>query len=505
MIHPVRHIGLSLLSFGLVLGAPAAAQQGGNAPAATTEEQLRRLEALLEAQQRKIEALESQVRTKNDRDADLARAEVMRRQIREILSDEEFRESLMPSTLMAGYDNGFYLRSSDDQFLFRINGRMQFRWTHYATRARNRYLLPRRERDDRTGFDFQRIRLALSGHAWSPDTQYYIEMKADAGGSYDVVLHEAWINQRFADEFQMKAGVFRLASTRSQFNGDSSLQLVDRPMVDAVFGLGIGLGVRFWGQLFDKRLEYFVDVVNSTGDDRTAALGRTITVDPAELDSNPGILFRTVWHALGAKPAVMRYQADTDHVEDLHLDLGFHYAFNDDYGDRATTRLPFNRDSLQPGGFGLTTINGTQINQFGFDAALKYAGFSLTGEYMLRLVDPRRANRAPFTPLTLLTGEESTVAQHGAYLQGGYMLPIPGLENKLEAVARIGAVAINTSGSECAWEYAGGLNYYLDGQKRKIQFDVTKVTEAPTSSGGSSLANVNDDALVFRVQLQLAF
>jgi hypothetical protein len=127
------------------------------------------------------------------------------------------------------------------------------------------------------------------------------------------------------------------------------------------------------------------------------------------------------------------------------------------------------------------------------------------GEYYLRLVDPRRAGRAPFTPWWLLTGQDATTAQHGGYLQLGYLLPIPGLEDKLEAVARVGGISALASGQVGTWEYAAGLNYYIEGHKVKLQTDVTKVTEVPISTSYSSLANVNDDALVWRVQLQVAF
>ena len=35
-------------------------------------------------------------------------------------------------------------------------------------------------------------------------------------------------------------------------------------------------------------------------------------------------------------------------------------------------------------------------------------------------------------PLFLMTGDDSTNAQHGGYLQAGYLLPIPGFERKIE-------------------------------------------------------------------------
>ena len=89
-------------------------------------------------------------------------------------------------------------------------------------------------------------------------------------------------------------------------------------------------------------------------------------------------------------------------------------------------------------------------------------------------------------------------------MQAGYFLPIPGLEKKLEAVARVGGISVNTEGSEGTWIYSGGLNYYFEGNRVKLQTDVTKITEVPISAGGW-LGNVNDDALIWRVQLQVAF
>ena len=94
---------------------------------------------------------------------------------------------------------------------------------------------------------------------------------------------------------------------------------------------------------------------------------------------------------------------------------------------------------------------------------------------------------------------------HGAYLQMGYFLPIAGLEDKLEAVVRVGGIASNNGGREGTWEYSAGVNYYIEGNKVKLQTDVTKVSEVPISDNYSSLANVNDDALIWRVQLQFAF
>jgi hypothetical protein len=137
--------------------------------------------------------------------------------------------------------------------------------------------------------------------------------------------------------------------------------------------------------------------------------------------------------------------------------------------------------------------------------ATKWMGWSTIAEYAIRSVDPRRTDSRPFTPWWLLSGDDSTTAQQGAYVQMGYMLPIPGMEDKIELVARVGGVSTLAEQRDCSWEYAVGANYYIEGHKVKLQTDIVKIDEAPISSSYSSLANVNDDVLVFRVQLQVAF
>ena len=465
-------------------------------------DRLAELEARLRAQQQRIVVLERQLAATRAQEVETRRSEALRQQMREILSQREFRESLMPATLSAGYDRGFYIRSSDDRFYMRINGRLQFRFTHYAVGKRNRYLRPRLQRDDRTGFDIQRMRLGFRGHMYDPRLTYRFELTGDGGN--DVRLRYAWANYRFSDAFQVMAGLFKIASTRGQMTSSSALQFVDRTMTDAVFQLGLGVGVRLWGSLFQRRVDWYLDVVNSFN----GTANRTITPDPAELDGDPGIVFHIVWHAVAETPGKdFKSQGDLAFHEKPVLDLGFHYAFNNDERDRRTSRIPFRWPRRPPGvgAFGLTTSNGLQLHQFGLEAAFKYRGFSATGEYLLRILDVRRASRRPFTPLFLLTGERSTVAQQGGYLQLGYFLPIPGYEKKVELVARVGGISTLFGQVEGTWTYAAGLNYYIHGDKVKLQTDVTKVTEVPITDNYTSLANVNDDALIWRVQPQVAF
>lgn len=479
----------------LVLLAMGAVAQAGQVPDTST---LEVLEARLAAQQQQIDTLQREIELTAGETADQA-STTLKRHIREVLADAEFRSSLTPATAVVGYDGGFYIRSTDELFHLRVNANLQTRWTSYITQEKNRYLSPRLRRDDRTGFDLTRIRVGLRGHVYDKNLTYLIEMRADSAVAYDFEAFYAYFNYRFSDEFQITTGLFKLASTRSQILSESEMQLADRPISDAVFSLDRGIGVRFWGDLLQKKLTWYVDVVNGFASTRD----QTITPDPALRDNTPALLAKLVWHALGEDyRSDFRSQADLPRHPSPALDFGLGYAFSDDaFGSQL--RLPFPRPrTLRGGGFAQTTADGVMLHQVGADAAFKYDGLSVTGEYLVRFIDPRRADRAPWT---LLSGAEDSDAQQGAYLQVGYFLPIPGFEDKIEAVARVGGVSLAANDQEGVWDYGGGVNYYIEGNRVKLQAGVTRVSEAPARNAAYSLANLNDDALIWTVQLQVGF
>jgi hypothetical protein len=502
----------------LGLALPVRGEESQPSKAQQSDEVIARLEALLAAQQDKLAAqdkkigdLEQLVSSAQQADVDGARIAEMKRQIREVLSEQEFRESLMPTTLQAGYDNGFFIRSTDDKFLIKLNGQMQFRYTYYNAQTRNHYLLPRHDRDDRSGFDIARMNLDLSGHVYTKDLTYFIELASGVGSSYDTFLSYAWANYRVVDELQFTAGLMRVAGPRSNFTvSNAQYQTVDAGLFDALYGLGDGIGVRIWGQLFNKKVEYYVDAVNNIGDQYRQTITNDEDFYTRGHDNAPAILARAVWHALEGtqrNPALASGAQDADlgHSLEPVLDLGMHYGFMNNYlvGSQA---VPFTRQTFfQKGGFGLTNSTGMQFHQLGVDANLKYRGFSVTGEYAVRLMDVTAAADYPFTPLYQLTGDDSTTASQGGYLQMGYFLPFPGWDDKVELVARVGGFSNVAGGQEGTWEYAAGVNYYIQGQKVKLQADVTKIYELPVTGSTYSYANVNDDALIWRLQLQVAF
>jgi hypothetical protein len=459
------------------------------------------LHTRLKEQRERLAELQATARAQ-DRTLTAIRIQDLREQIRDVLSEPAFRKSLMADSLQAGYDDGFFIRSHDEKFSLRINGRVQARYTYYNSGSRNRYLLRGFRRSDRSGFDLRRVRWTLRGDLYDKTLTWYLQLRGDGTDSYNVRVLDAHVNYKVAEVLQFQAGIFKAAALQTRLTSSSRLQFVERPLFDSIFGYDRGAGLRIWGRACEKRLEYYLDILNSLG----SATNRTITPDPPELDGNPAVVARAVWYLLGDAADLKAEAALRNHVEPA-WDIAFHYAFNDDDGDQRTADLPFSttRFHTVPGSFGLTSTRGVQINQFGLSSRFKVRCFSLRGEYVVRLVDPQDTTKMPLTPWFQLTGDDSTTAQHGGYIQAGWFPPIPQLDNKLEVVGRVGGYAFHAAEADNAWEYALGINYYFEGNKVKLQADVTKVTEAAVSSGGSSIANVNDQPLVFRVQLQAGF
>lgn len=501
-----ERVGTSVAALVVLLGMFCGLNPCEARDAAVCDEHVAALEATFEAQQERIKLLQQQVAALQSEDLNAARSGQLKQHIREVLGESDFRESLMSPRLQAGYDKGFFIRSSDEKFLMKFQWQIQFRWTHYDSQNENRYLAPGFERSDRTGFDFARTRFRVLGHAYSKGLTYLIEITHAENTAYDAQSLYAYINYRFADEFNVLFGQMRLMGTRAQTRKITTYQLCELPVSDAVFGAGVGVGVRFWGKLFDKRLSWYLDVANSLSGMRN----RTITPDPSELDGTPAILFRTIWHVLGENPGSdFFHQADFARRSVPAMEVGFHYLFDDNDGDAASARIPFTTNDLQRnqgvGAFGLTSSRGLQIHQFGGEAAFKYSGFSATSEFHVRMIDVRSAASPPYTPYFQLTGDDSTTTYYGGYLQLGYLLPIPGWEDKFEVVGRVEGIGGIDPGNEGTWVYTGGLNYYIRGNSVKLQTDITKVVEAPITSSTYSLANMNDDALIWRVQLSFNF
>jgi len=462
---------------------------------AVVQDRVARLEALVAEQQDKIQALERQ----SAKSLDAARVDEVKELMQEVMRDSEFRESLFPDTVQVGYDNGFYLRSADEQFLLKINGAMQIRYTFYNDQNRNRSVAPRQRYSDRSGVEVERVYVGFSGQLFGPELTYRIlvESGSDIGNRWQ--NYYAWVNYRVADELNVKAGVFELPFGLQEVTSDLEQMFADRGMANELFNLDRSVGVEVWGDVLDKKLTYQVAVTNGWNDEGDR-FGQS---DPVrELDQNPAITARLVWHVMGE---VGPGESDLQYHEDPALNVGVSFGYMDDNGDANDPGILYAMNDLLRdgvGGFGWTGMQGTDVLQFGADAHLKYRGLAATWEYWLRTVDVSDTDLLGLAaPYFLATGDGSTFHQQGMQMQVGYFI----IPKKLEAAGRVGAVWDIGPGGEGVWEYAGGVNYYLHGQNCKLTADVTKINELAVQSRAANYIDLNDDLTMFRVQLQVMF
>lgn len=497
----------------LLLLGPVAAMASGpgdgalaSADREVLKDQIDRLETLIDRQDQRLERqgetiveLQKQVQ-RSDSSLEAARVDQVRELVRQVVGDSEFRESLFPDTVQVGYDDGFYIRSADEQFGLTINGLLQFRYTYYNDQKRNRSVAVRQRFSDRSGIEVERLQLRLSGHLFGEDLTYEIWTEGDSDAANTWFTYYAVANYHFADALNVQVGLMPVPFGRQYYAiADDLTMLVARGMAHCTFFLEDSIGVMVHGDLLGGKLSYAVAVTNGMTD-VADAFARS---DPVrEMDQNPAVTARLVYAVMGD---MGNDESDLDYHEDPAMDVALSFGYMNDNGDSGTPPLiyaipDFFRDGS--GGFGVTNTNGTNLTQFGADAGFKWRGLSASAEYWLRMVDISDTDLLGLAaPYFVATANDDTFHQQGLQVQVGYFL----IPKKLELAARVGAVWDIGPGSEGVWEYTAGVNYYVQGHNCKLQVDVTKINELPTQNSGANFIDLNDDVTMFRAQLQVAF
>ena len=449
------------------------------------DEKLRLLEGLLDTQQEQIRTLENQVQIADDESLDQARVAEIKKLIREVLGDTDFRGQLTSTTLQAGYDKGFYIRSSDDDFELKIRLQTQFRYIGLNRQTDNPNVFGRQKRDDLSGFEWEKTRLAFLGHLFGKDLTYFLRFEGDTDGGNTVRVLDLWFQYAYAPGHKIRWGQIKVAQG-AQFNDDDSVQqTVDRGIVSYTFALGRSLGLEALGVCdlgASTKLKYRVGVFNGFNNQAD---------DVRDVDTNMALAARL---ALEIGSPYGQGAADLSFHEKPALVIGTHFAFNDDNNDTGGPALIFDVPDIARagrGGIGAVDASGTQYYQFGLDAGFKYRGFSLSGEYAVRTVESE-TRRSLFQLASLQRG--STHVQ-GAFLQAGYFI----IPRKFEAVGRVEGIWDN--GGDNVWAYAAGANYYIKGQALKLSADITWTPESPVTASIGNYA-MNDDMVLYRVQIQ---
>lgn len=170
------------------------------------------------------------------------RAAEIRAIVQDVLADADTRASLLQGGMSGGWDDGFYLASSDGGFRLNVAGQMQVRFIYNM------------QDDDaaldgdsnRAGFENTRTKLIFSGNVFNQDWTYKIEGNFGRGSSESgagFALQDAWINYDFGNNFGLRVGQFKGPFSR-EYLVDSSTQLaVERSVITGAFNTGRVQGI----------------------------------------------------------------------------------------------------------------------------------------------------------------------------------------------------------------------------------------------------------------------
>jgi hypothetical protein len=295
-------------------------------------------------------------------------------------------------------------------------------------------------------------RLWFSGHVITPKLKYMIQL-AVAGRDYrdgaTSPLYDAYLDWAIHRDFGVKAGQYFVPFDRLRTVRESALQMADRPRPVGELTLDRDVGVTIYSEHFlhDKSpVAYRIGAFGGGGMNLAAA-------------KSPGGLFvgRLEVRPLG--------EIDDDEEGDLKrrkrpaLALGGAFAAN----------IKTDRQKSTTG----ITFQGGTTNYYhaASDLVFKWRGWAVQGEYLRRWASDYSLVSTDPDGMTVT---EYTRSGQGWVAQTSYVFDPP-----IEIVARLSGMytlgptdpAFEADMRNRGQEVAGGLNYYFNGHRMKLQAD----------------------------------
>jgi Phosphate-selective porin O and P len=424
--------------------------------------------------------------------------------------------------LQAGYDKGFYIKTSDENFLLKTNIFLQFRYDYIDFDK-----MVNANSENWSNFYIRRARVIFSGNAPNKDWTYFFHIQLEPTSA--VNLHDAYGTWKKYSYAQIQFGRAKLPYGLHFWQSASLLNGVDRSIFsgetdadgkqdsrkwpggnanfqvsneDSVtkfplggFNLFRSQGVQLQGDIDllgqNGFLQYWAGVYN----------GRN-TKDTPNLDTAPLWVGRISINPLGKYNLLQQGDIDNSQTPKVcFLISGF-------YNIDRLKQIRSETDGKQQ------SVNTYQIEGSGYDlaAVFRYKGFSLDAEYAYdRLEQDRHGG--------------NTWDRFACRFDAGYFI----IPKKFEVIARyayvermednnvaksnasgLGLVSVNSGTNNAIernlQEYTVGLNYYFYGHNLKLFVDYSYLIRNLTGVPGAA-APVDDDQHDnrFRTMMQLYF
>lgn len=433
-------------------------------PADELKVQIERMERMLNEQQGQIEALKRTLGVKviEEKEAEEKPVKVDEEKIEEVVvkylekegTKEKFAKLGIFPNLKMGYKKGFYLETLDNKFKLNMSGRLQFRYD-FDDRDKG---------EDTSSFFIRRARLAWSGHTFSPNIKYKLE--TDFGKGSDFHLLDYYFDMTHIPYMNIQFGQYKAPFNRQRMTSSGSLQLIERSMANEVFNLDRQIGVTLHSELFDKKFEYALGIYNgSSVEGVKASSGKNVK----ENDNNKHLfLLRTAYNPFGE----FGYkEGDLEYSEKLKATIG--------------GAVGFSSDEIEVGGSKEDVDTTRLVGELG----LKYRGFSFLTEGYYRRRDAGDLGG---------TLSRENIGDSGFFTQAGYFI----IPKRLEIAGRYSFVDLDDDvpleGVDEIREYTGGLNYFFNGHRSKLQANIVKVVE-------DMISGDDEDDYKFQLQYQIYF
>ena len=305
----------------------------------------------------------------------------------------------------------------------------------------------------------------FSGYALDPRLQFTAMVFSST--SLDDTLYLGWINYRFSEALDVRVGNWQLPGTREWYESFRFTLGTERLMATTFFRPNVSPGIWIQGVFFEN-LRYVAMLANSTN-----RLGRS-----ADQLGTARAFSGTVWWEptgdFGRGPSdiechaapSLRLGASTTLAKESNQGFGNPEAGNpEDTILRLTDGTPlFRFGALAPG----VQLLSTRFNLWAIDAAVKYRGMSVAGEYFFRRLHDfqARPGQVPYKSLY----------DHGGLLQAGAFV----LRNEVEVFAR-GSFVTGLFGS--GHEVGGGVNWYpLGSREWRFTAEALHIDDSPAQN-----------------------
>lgn len=359
----------------------------------------------------------------------------------------------------AGYDGGFYIKNEDDSFKLKVGGRVQTKlyW------LRNKQNNPK----DSISFEMRRAVLSVKANYHDIVSTGFSLMHAigtAANNNFqNVNVTGAYISIEVLPQFVVTTGMVGLPLDMMTETSSKWFLLTEAPITSTQddgltaitplrpsFGTPDGLGVNFSGGYW--KWFYALSVVNGTESN--------YQLNP---DRKMSFGFRTGFNILDPVPG-SQTDFENSTTPKLTVSMGTMYQ-----GKRTDPN---------------TTANIKYLWTSSLGVALRWAGFAFTTEGYYR--------KTRITSLGTALWARPKLTDIGYYAAVGYYI----LPQKFEIAAQAGQI-IRQGPDNDAWQFGGGLNYYIFDNNLKAQLDYRLTTDFDDVTG-------TQDKKIHQVSLMLS-